>query len=106
MGHVPDAKWFLAEIVMECRIQGDSRNVVHKNVTLIRADSPEEAYEKSIEMGKQQETSYKNRAGKKVHFLYRGLSRLLVIHDDLQHGAEMLWEEHTGVPEETIQKWL
>jgi hypothetical protein len=40
MGYIPtDAKWYLADIVMEITIQGDSRNVVHVNTTLVRADS-------------------------------------------------------------------
>jgi hypothetical protein len=52
MGYIPeDAKWYLAEIVEEITVEEDSRNVVHRNLHLIRADSPEEAYRKAIELG-------------------------------------------------------
>ena len=52
MGYVPaDVKWFIAEIVEEITVEDDPRNVVHVNYNLIRADSPEEAYEKSLELG-------------------------------------------------------
>ncbi len=42
MGYIPeDAKWYIAELVMEFQIESDSRNVVHVTIVLIRADSPE-----------------------------------------------------------------
>ncbi|MGB3691330.1 MAG: DUF4288 domain-containing protein [Spirulinaceae cyanobacterium] len=48
MTYIPqDAKWYLAELIMECKIEGDSRNVIHVNITLVRADSPEEAFSKA-----------------------------------------------------------
>jgi hypothetical protein len=41
MAYIPkDAKWYIAELVMEFQIEGESRNVVHVNIVLIRADSP------------------------------------------------------------------
>jgi hypothetical protein len=48
MAYIPDdAKWYIAEIIMECQIEDDPRNVVHINIVLVRADSPEEAFEKA-----------------------------------------------------------
>lgn len=38
MAYIPkDAKWYVAEVVMECRIEGEPRNVVHVNILLVRA---------------------------------------------------------------------
>jgi hypothetical protein len=38
--HTPDAEWYLAEIVEEFRIAGETQNIVHTNLVLVRADSP------------------------------------------------------------------
>jgi hypothetical protein len=43
MGYIPPgAEWYLAEIVEEFRIAGESENIVHTNLVLVRADSPDE----------------------------------------------------------------
>jgi hypothetical protein len=103
MGHIPeDAKWFLADIVMEIVVQGDSRNVVHVNTTLVRAYSPFEAYERAQELGVQGETSYENSDGKMVTHRFRGLRSLEVIYEPLEHGAELIYTESIAVPEEDI----
>jgi hypothetical protein len=38
--------------------------------------------------------------------LFRGLRALNVIHDDLEHGAELTYQEEMAVPEEVIRQWL
>src|SRR5437762_11462660 len=59
MAYIPEnAKWYIATLIEEITVQGDARNVVHKNLVLVRADSPGEAYEKAQLLGKQAEASY------------------------------------------------
>jgi hypothetical protein len=107
MGYIPkSAKWYLAEIVQQITIEGDPRNVVHTYVILVRADSPEEAYEKSIELGTAGEQSYENIDGKRVVFRFRGLHDLSVIHDDLEHGAELISREDVALDESAIREWI
>jgi Domain of unknown function (DUF4288) len=107
MGFIPkDAKWYLADIVQEITVEGDSRNVVHTNLVLVRADSPEEAYQKATELGAEGEQSYENIDGQHVTFCFRGLRELQVIHDELEHGAELSYREDIGVEESTIRKWV
>ncbi|MGO9271716.1 MAG: DUF4288 domain-containing protein [Terriglobia bacterium] len=107
MGYIPDgAKWYLAEVVEEITVEGDPRNVVHTNVVLVRADSPAEAYEKSLALGQQSETSYKNPAGKHVGIVFKGLHDLNVIHDELGHGAELIFSEEVGMSAERLRGWL
>jgi Domain of unknown function (DUF4288) len=104
MAFIPEnAKWYLATMVEEITVEDDSRNVVHKNYILIRADSPEEAYEKARELGKNSDTSYDNPEGKLVQIKFRGLSELNVVYDELEHGAEILYEELVGLPEEQVR---
>jgi len=107
MGYVPpNAQWYVAELVEETRVEGDVRNVVHKNLVLIRADSPEDAYEKALFLGRESQICYENPDGKQVYVSFRGLGELNVIHDQLDHGAELLYEQHINVPNEQIQKWV
>jgi len=107
MGYIPpDAKWYLADIVFEIIIEGDPTSVVHTNTVLVRADSPEEAYQKAVDLGVGGEQSYHNLAGQKVRFQFRGLRDLNVIHDELEHGAELIYSEELGMSEHSIQKWI
>src|SRR6266496_4771685 len=104
MGYVPkNAKWWIAEIVEEITVQDDPRNVVHVNFNLIRADSPEEAYTKSLELGKQGETEYSNSEGKNVQIRFRGLRNLTVMYDAIEHGAELIYEERIDVPPDELE---
>ncbi len=106
MGYIPpDAKWYLAEIVEEFRIDGEADNIVHTNLVLIRADSPDEAYDRAIELGKPFNTTYLNPEGKTVSVTFRGLLDLNVIHDELEHGAELIYEERVAMSEEELRRW-
>ena len=107
MGFIPKgAKWYLADIVEEIRVDGDHRNVVHTNQTLIRADSPDEAYRKAIALGKRGNMKHKNLEGKMVTIRFRGLRDLKVIHDELEHGAEISFSEDIAVSEKRIRTWI
>jgi hypothetical protein len=107
MAYIPDdAKWYIAEIIMECQIEDDLRNVVHVNIVLVRADSPEEAFEKAEKLGHDGEDSYPNTDGKMVTFRYRGLRNLHLVHDELEHGGELMFEEEIGVREEDLRAMI
>ena len=107
MAYIPDeAKWYIAELVMECRVEGNHKNVVHVNIVLIQADSPEKAFEKADQLGQNGEDTYLNPDNQTVTFTYRGLRDLNVIHDELEHGAELMFEEKIGVSEEALQEML
>ena len=107
MGFIPkNAKWYLADLVEEIRVEGDRRNVVHTNCTLIRADSPDEAHTKAVALGKPGNTAYKNPKGKTVRIRFRGLKDLNVIHDELEHGAEISFSRALEVSEKEIKSWI
>ena len=108
MGYIPkDAKWYLADIVLEITVEGDPRNVVHTNLVLIRADSPDDAYEKAIELGTAHEASWENIDGKHVTYRFRGLRDLnVIISSKLEHGVELSYHENVGMDEAALQKWV
>ncbi len=102
----PGAKWYLAEIVEEFRIQSEPENIVHTNIVLVRADSAEEAYQRAIALGKEGEMIYTNPEGRTVHVYFRGLRDLNVIHGELEHGTELIYEKRTGISELDLAQWL
>lgn len=107
MGYIPEnAKWYLAEIVEQITVEGDPRYVVHTNIVLIRGDSPEEAYVKAEELGTSGQTSYENLDGKSVTITYRGLSDLTVIHGELEHGTELIYNENIETDEAAIKQYI
>ncbi len=96
--------WYVAEIVMEITVDGDARNVIHQNLVLIRAESAEEAYESAVGIGKSGESSYCNPEGRAVSISFVGLSQLDLVHEDLEHGAEILFNYRVGVSPEQVRE--
>lgn len=84
----------------------DPRFVVHFNTALIRADSPEDACEKAPEPGAGRDVSYRNPEDKRVTIAFRGLQDLNVIHDYLEHGAELVYRATIETDEAEIQKYI
>lgn len=107
MGFVAkDAEWYLAEIVQELTVADDPRNVVWRNLTLVHANSPDDAYEQALHLGRSGDTEYQNPSGKLVTIRFRGLSFLDVIHDPLERGAELMFQSNVGIASDDLQKLL
>ena len=104
MGFIPkDA--LLADVVLEHQIESEPRNVVHIDTYLIEAGSPDEAFEKGMAVGRENEREYQNTDDRIVRVIFRGLRELNVIHDPLEDGSEIMYAEHVGVTEEKLQQW-
>jgi hypothetical protein len=107
MGNVPrNAEWYLAELVMEITIAKAKKNVVHRNLTLVEAKSPKQAYAKAMRLGREAQTTYDNPAGRRVRHKFRGVSRLEVIVCGIGDGAEIGFREDIGVPSCEIEAWV
>jgi hypothetical protein len=105
MAYIPeDAKWFLAGLVEEIRVQGHKRNIVHINYVLIRARTPAEAYRKAVMLGKKARQSYQNPQGKTVSHRFLGLHNLDAIFDPLEHGCEIMFVERLGMSKGGLRK--
>src|SRR5271156_3337032 len=100
MGYIPEgAKWYIADIIQEFKIEGEQDNVVHIDTTLVRADSPDEAFERALALGREGEDSYKNPSGRLVTVRFRGLWDLNVVDGELEHGTELLFDRKEGLSE-------
>jgi hypothetical protein len=107
MGFVPpNAEWYVAEIIEEIFVADNDQNVVHKNLVLVHANSPEGAYARALEIGRDGESTYQNPKGEVVTSRFRGLGYLDVLHDGLEDGAELLYQRRTGISEEEITGWI
>src|SRR5436190_1258095 len=101
-----DAKWYLADTIMEIKVDGDNGITIDSNLKLVRADSPEEAYEKALLLGEESEVVYDNLDGKKVTIRFCGLRDLYVIYEELEHGAEILYTEYEDVSSDDLAKMI
>jgi hypothetical protein len=107
MGYIPaDAEWYIAVLVMEITVHGSQRNVLHRNLILINAHSPQEAYEKAVRTGQTGETQYENLKDQRVEIKFRGISKLDVLYEPFEDGAELAFEELLGVSEPDIQQMI
>lgn len=107
MAFIPkDARWYLADIVLEFVIEEEPRNVVHINTHLVEAGSPDEAYDKAVALGREAEDVYQNSDNKRVEAIFRGLASLNVIHEELEDGAEIIYREKIGVPPERFATFI
>jgi hypothetical protein len=101
-----DMEWFLADIIQELKVADADDSTVWINTHLIKASSPEEAYEKALNHGKLYDNSWTNTDGELVVSRFRGLRDLLLIYEKLEDGAEIMWEEQEDVSEQDIQEMI
>lgn len=94
--------WYLAELVLEHRVEGETRNVVHFDTVLVEAEGPEDAWERALELGREAEDVYPNTDGRPVSVRFRGVRRLHGGPDELEHGAELQHSQRVGVPEDEL----
>lgn len=107
MPHIPPNRhWYIAEIVMQFDIEDEADTLVHIDTRLVRGDSPDEALRKAEQFGRDGETEYHNTGQKRVRVKYRGLQDLFLIYDELEDGAELLYEERSGLTEDEIKALL
>jgi len=98
--------WYIADLIVEAKIEDTERNLLEIDSVLIQASSNEEALEKSMEVGKSYEDRYKNPDGRWVIWRFHGLQELTLVDEKLEHGAELFFTTHNNVTEEFIKEKL
>jgi hypothetical protein len=101
-----DMEWFLADMIQELKVADAEDSTVWINTHLIRASSPDEAYDKALNRGKLYEDSWTNTDGQQVVSRFRGLRDLLLVYEKLEDGAEIMWEEQEDLSEQDIQEMI
>ncbi len=68
------------------------------NTVIVKASSLDEAHRKVTHIAQQSERPYLGGAeGVPVRWVFEGITELLPIYEALGDGAEIMWEEETGV---------
>lgn len=91
-----DAEWYLAEIVKSIG-QNEERYAVHLCMIFIKAALPNEAFERAMKLVNTLNTD---------SMRFWGIHALYVVHDPLEHGAEVIYEREEDVSEAEIQKMI
>lgn len=103
----PKGRFYLAELVQECRRRGLKTSVVWVNIHLIKARSAKEAYAKAVKNGKAHNLRY--RAGEKglpARWIFRGLRQLIPIYEKLADGSEIMFESHERITPAGVRKMI
>jgi hypothetical protein len=105
MMFVPNnVKWFIAVQVEEFQVEGEAENLVYLNNILVKANSPETAYTRALDLCKQSNHEYQNSDEKTVVCKFRGLNDLFPIHDELEDGAELSFTSLGNLSEEEVMR--
>ncbi len=101
-----EIEWLLAEMVQEFTFSNEDGPLVWINTILINAASLEDGYQKALQFGEQYNDTYLNSDKVQVVTRFRGLRNLFLIHEKLEHGAEVLYEERRELTEDQITQML
>jgi hypothetical protein len=104
--------WWLAtclerfEFYDEDKSNSNRRCIAWENTILIKAKDREEAYGKAVENGKLSDGSEADFNGRKGTWVFEGLTSLIPIYEELEDGAEILWDEHKNCAVKTVKSWV
>jgi hypothetical protein len=69
-------KWYVAELIVACRVGRSSPELWDKQIVLLRARSADLAYAVALETGKSRNHAYRNSVGNRVSWTFKGLANL------------------------------
>ena len=102
--------WWVATIVEryehfdEDKTKLNRRCTAWMNTVLIKASNRDEAYRKAIAQGKIGTDSICGpEGGRQGHWVFEGLASLLPIYEQLEDGAEIIWEQAVNVTVKTVR---
>lgn len=73
----------------------------------MQADNIDDAYDKVVEEAMTYTNEYKGGLeGVPVKWEFEGITDLLPIHDKLEHGTEIMFEEHENRQLKTVRNWV
>lgn len=99
-------RWFVAETLVLYAISASNSFVMHNNFVLVHASTLEQATRLAEQRGIEFEDSYTNTDGQAVAVRFIGIRHVHVVHDDLEDGAELLYEEYELTSEADARLYL
>ena len=95
-----NGNWYIAEIIEKCEpVERNEKQELRRVTTwgnhhLIKADSPEKAFDKAEKIGKEAEYKFTNSDKIKMEWIFVGIGELLPIYEDIEDGAELMWNDY------------
>lgn len=92
--------WYIVEIIEKCEPvsrneEKDLRRVATwGNHHLIKADSPQKAFDKAVKLGKEKNYKFINSEKIEMESMFVGIGELLPIYEDIEDGAELMWNNY------------
>lgn len=102
--------WYIAEIIEKCEPvdrkedQELRRVLTWGNHHLIKANSPEKAYEKAVQIGKEGEYKFTNTNKIEMEWIFVGIADLIPIYNDIEDGTEIMWTDYGFISERRTQR--
>ena len=101
-------RWFVATIILKCEIAGEPSTpgewTCSQQVFVLRSENPETAYEKAVNIGKSQETTYQNVDGQVVTWIFVGLENVEELRSKVIKDSTEIWGRifHTTDPSSLV----
>ena len=97
--------WIFTEVTQwvsnrQKKLSPTSRCLVWENMRLICSRNREQAYRKALKLGRLGHPS-KTKEGE---WRFAGISMLLPVYEEIEDGAEILWNDYGALPIRTIKK--
>ena len=92
--------WYIVEILEKCEPvirneENDLRRVTTwGNHHLIKADSPEQAFDKAVILGKEKNYKFINSDKIEMESIFVGIGELIPIYEDIEDGSELMWTNY------------
>tara|TARA_R110002020_G_scaffold17804_10_gene63148 strand:+ start:25442 stop:25849 length:408 start_codon:yes stop_codon:yes gene_type:complete len=95
-----NGNWYIVEIIEKCEpVERNEKQELRRVITwgnhhLIKADSPEKAFDKAVKLGKEAEYKFTNSDKIEMEWIFVGIGELLPIYEDIEDGAELMWNDY------------
>lgn len=95
-----NGNWYIVEIIEKCEpVERNEKQELRRVTTwgnhhLIKADSPEKAFDKAVKLGKEAEYKFTNTDKIEMEWIFVGIGELLPIYEDIEDGAELMWNDY------------
>jgi len=100
-------RWYVAELIVICRVGKSPKGetLYDRQIKVLRASDDEAAYRRVLQLGKEENHSYKNSAGEKVYWRFAGLGNLEALQDEqISDGTEIHSRLERGDPKREIRR--
>jgi hypothetical protein len=96
-----NGNWYIVEIVEKCEPVDRNEKQDLRRVTtwgnhhLIKASSPEKAFDKAVKLGKEAEYKFTNTDKLEMEWIFVGIGELLPIYEEnIEDGTELMWRDY------------